>query len=188
MAIATATRPFQHHVYAMFEDVDGRLGICTGTTFLKDRPIQAVRYRVSIHKTSDEYTSQFVGMGLSPSSRYSHVYMGSGREVQFPDWDTWELVTIEESCPKPKDGKEFTWQWNPDAASYQNRLYPERTGWIKSNHPRCTNCHETHFTNDKGRSQKWSPYHSPELTVAECGWCHRGGVCDQKGVCRPYSE
>jgi hypothetical protein len=187
MAIQTTHNTFKPHQFATFEEIDGRLAICTNTQFAAEAPVQEVTYRVSIHKTSDEYIAQFVGMQLSPASRYSGVHLTSTRFVEFPDWDTWDLVVIEEDCPKPRDGKEFTWRWDKDSASYQNRLHPERTGWVKENHPRCRNCHETSYDNGKGKYVRWSPYHSPDLIVAEeCGWCHRGGVCDKRGVCRPY--
>jgi hypothetical protein len=187
MATATKTLTFKPHRYATLEDIDGRLAIVTGTTLLKDRPIQEVRYKVSIHRTSDEYIAQFVGEHLTSSSRYSDVDMGNGRLVRF-EWEDWDIVRVEETCPKPKGGKEYGWRWDPDAASYQNRDYPERTGWVKENYPRCTNCHETFYANEKGNSVRWSPYHDPSWTVGACGWCHRGGICDLKGVCKPYSE
>lgn len=189
--MATATKPaaltFRPHRFASFEAVNGRLAICVNTRLSDTKPVQEVYYRVSVHPVSDEYVAQFVGLSLSASSRYSGVQIGS-RHIEFPDWDKWDQLMIEEECPKPRDGKEYGWRWDKEAASFQNRLHPERTGWVKENYSKCSNCHETRYTGPNGKEIRWTPYHSPEITPAGCGWCHKGGVCDSKGVCAPYTD
>jgi hypothetical protein len=180
MAAAAKRAALPFKVLTMVEH-EGRLAVYMASRLLADEPVREISYRVSTAGVDGEHGSlrQFVGCQVD---RGGYVYL-NGRHTPF-DIDSWEWVTIREEIPKPKDGKDHTWTWVGTTYGYRA---DERNGWRKESFPRCSACWESHRTIN-GRSVTNTTHHDPSYLPSDCGQCHPGGVCDQRGFCRPGAD
>lgn len=175
---ATAKRPPIPRKVLTLVDLDGRLALFMGERLLADEPVREVSYRVSTFRLDGDATNLLAFVGLTVD-RGGYAFL-NGHYTQF-DTDAWEWRQVQQPVQKPRDGKDHTWTWVGQTYRVTSE---ERDGWRKSPFPRCSECYES-FNVRGGRTVTNNTHHDPTWTPADCGQCHPGGRCDERGFCKP---
>lgn len=144
---------------AEFIDFRGHLAQCRGNRYLSDRPILEAYLAVSRLEPDPRLIGRHTALGSSINGWTGGVYVGGGLGY---DWvtvatDNWQRVIVHQPVPKPRDGKHYTWRWDPHSYSRTKTA----GGWVQQEFPFCHECQECH---------------SPELPYCtNCGRHHKPG-------------
>ena len=139
-------------------DNNGTLAQYRGDRMVKGEPQRVYRIATSSLKVEDY---GFI-VGQQISSQRGGMYGWDGQASRGGGWSTyvevvchdWPTTEVYEDIPKPRDGKEYTWEWG--------RFGAEK--WTQKEFPQCGECRK---------------YHRPDYVYCEsCYRCHRiGGKC-----------
>ena len=122
-------------------EIEGKLAIDWLTIVDQDKPVIHRYYKVSTIPISSY--PDLPGKEVYLESH--RVYLGNGKWIRL-EYDNWDQICIDFPDARPRDGKEYTWEWI-------------RGKWQRKWFPSCSECRGTH---------------NPALPVCEeCGYCHK---------------
>jgi hypothetical protein len=151
-------------------DLNGKLAVLAHSWRDRSRPVELQRYWVfEQESTADGRHSDIIGRSVDFASGQMHgtIYMSSGSYRRI-DLTGCPCVDVEIPIPKPRDGKEYTWEW----VSHAFKEYGP--GWQKKDFPKCESC---------------CKYHDPVFVYCElCGMCHREGAECKPATCWECGE
>jgi hypothetical protein len=114
---------------------EGRLAQYRGERLLAAEPIRESYYAVARSLRAEEYSDLIGQVPVGTSEWGGLVTLRGGATGRVVVDSTWEMVTVRAAVPKPRDGRQHTWEWAEMLRG---------PGWRKVHYPVCRDCGRVH--------------------------------------------
>lgn len=164
-------------------NLDGRLAVVWARAHRQDRPFITIHYRATRERIEDLYRADFI-IGRRFGS-YHDTQIATPAGILRWAWQDWPLEARDVPVQRPKDGRIYTWVWQPSTGLYgTQRGGHYRDGWTRVDWPSCPYCPLSLTREIDGKRVTYDSRHDPSWVYDEgCGFCHAAPSCNGKGIC-----